>query len=148
MPVIKNGQYGDIILRKEHTGYHKDVVLKNKYFRYRGDYAYVKWSGVEYIINPVALHDKSMYDYTSTGYQFSPEVKEYQIPYRRFPLLWRKGYHELRILKEGLLGYDFDAGRVLNLYLDRNGILTTGTVEVVGGEVAKVALKWLKSQKM
>lgn len=145
MPVIKNGQYADILLRKEHTGYHEDVLLENKYYRISGLYSFVVWSGVWWEIQLAS--GKNIYQYVTTGRVGGDGPKDYQKENRRLPLLWRKGVKELRIAGPNTLTYDFDAGRIHTLTLDTNGNVTTGTVEQVSGEVAARAKRWLKDQK-
>lgn len=116
MPVIKNGQYADIVeLPMKVTHYHKDVLLYDKYYHVIKGRFYVKWKGLMYEVTRSA---DSVFEFEATGKVVFDEAKPYQYKNRELPLVWKAGTSEIRQLSEKVLTFDNGAGHIVEVWLE------------------------------
>jgi hypothetical protein len=109
MPKIMNGQYADIVLLSTHLSQDKDVILRDKYYRYHGNSVtpYVRYKGIDYLLRRSERGDVF---YESTGVTFGNETLPYQEENRRSPLVYQDGVWEIRAVDKGVVSIDGRAG--------------------------------------
>ncbi|MFE4571333.1 hypothetical protein [Paenibacillus chitinolyticus] len=120
MPVIKNGQYADVLVLSSHIGQKNDKLLKDKYYRYTPDnIPYITLYNVRYILK---RYEKGLgASYETTGEVLGNETEPYQVENKKLPLLWMRGREEIRQKDEETLTIDGGCGWIVEATKNNNG---------------------------